>query len=169
MGNLLFSPSGRIGPSAYFKGVMILGVISALASLLGLTGAFAMTFVILGILLVLLVSFVMLGIKRSHDAGKTGWMVLTHILLYLGVSTALDFILKAVGLGPDPELQARVMEAQQSQDVTASMELTGEALQAAAIPGAISSIIGAVIVAYLINMFNKQDLGDNQYGPVPPA
>lgn len=167
--NLLFSPSGRIGPSAYFKGVMILGVISAIASLLGLTGNVAVSFVILLVALVLLVSFVMLGIKRSHDAGKTGWMVLTHILLYAGVATVLDFLFAAVGFGDTTEIEARSQAAAEAGDMEQVMAVSGELLQAAAIPGAVASLIGAAIVAFLINMFNKQDPGDNQYGPVPLA
>ncbi|MGJ8560120.1 MAG: DUF805 domain-containing protein [Litorimonas sp.] len=168
MGNLLFSPSGRIGPSAYMKGMIVLAVISAIISIVPLfSPGLAM---ILGILsLLLIVPFIFLGIKRSHDAGKSGWMVLTHLLLVIGVSVAITFILQALGMGPSPEMEAAVAAAGETGDLGEVMRLTGELAKETAIPSAISSLVGTLISAFLINMFNKQDAGDNQYGPIPVA
>ncbi|GLQ24789.1 hypothetical protein GCM10007853_26630 [Algimonas ampicilliniresistens] len=168
MGNLLFSPSGRIGPSAYMKGMIVLAVISAIISIIPLfSPGLAM---ILGLAsIILIIPFVFLGIKRSHDAGKSGWMVLTHILLFIGVSVALTFILGALGLGPSPEMEAAVNAAGEAGDLGEVMRLSGEMAKESAIPGAVASLVGTLLSAYLINMFNKQDGGDNQYGPVPAA
>lgn len=168
MGNLLFSPSGRIGPSAYMKGMIVLAVISAIISIIPMfSPGLAM---ILGLAsIILIIPFIFLGIKRSHDAGKSGWMVLTHILLFVGVSVALTFILGALGLGPSPEMEAAVNAAGESGDLGEVMRLSGEMAKESAIPGAVSSLVGTLVSAYLVNMFNKQDGGDNQYGPVPAA
>ncbi len=168
MGNLLFSPSGRIGPSAYMKGMIVLAVISAVISIIPLfSPGLAM---ILGLAsIILIIPFVFLGIKRSHDAGKSGWMVLTHILLFIGVSVALTFILGALGLGPSPEMEAAVNAAGESGDLGEVMRLSGEMAKESAIPSAVASLVGTLLSAYLVNMFNKQDSGDNQYGPVPAA
>ena len=168
MGNLLFSPSGRIGPSAYMKGMIVLAVISAVINIIPLISpGLAM---ILGFLsIVLIIPFLFLGIKRSHDAGKSGWMVLTHLALFIGVAVALSFVLKALGLGPSPEMEAAVTAAGESGDLGEVMRLSGELARESAIPSAISGIIGTLISAYFINMFNKQDAGDNQFGPVPTA
>ncbi len=168
MGSLLFSPSGRVGPSAYMKGIIVLAVISAILSLVpmfrpGLA-------IILGFVsLILIIPFIFLGIKRSHDAGKSGWMVLTHILLYIGVAVALTFILQALGLGPSDEIKAAIEAASESGDLGEVMRLSGEQAQDQALPSAAVGLIGTLVSAYLINMFNKQDSGDNQFGPVPVA
>ncbi|MGB3456829.1 MAG: DUF805 domain-containing protein [Litorimonas sp.] len=168
MGNLLFSPSGRIGPGAYMKGMIVLAVISAVISIIPLVSPGLG--VILGFVsLILIIPFIFLGIKRSHDAGKSGWMVLTHILLYIGVATAVYFIMQALGLGVDPTLQASMDEAAAAGDMGAVMEMTGQVAQASAIPSAISTLVTTVASAFLINMLNKQDMGDNQFGPVPAA
>lgn len=168
MGNLLFSPSGRIGPNAYMKGMIVLAVISGIIAIVPLISpGLAM---VLGIVsLVLIIPFIFLGIKRSHDAGKSGWMVLTHIALAIGVSVAITFILQAIGLGPSAEIEAAVAAAGASGDLGEVMRLSGDMAKETAIPSAISSLVGTLISAYLVNMFNKQDAGDNQFGPVPAA
>ena len=164
MGNLLFSPSGRIGPSAYMKGIIILAVIGFVLQILpALSPALAM----LGLLgVVLFYCFIALGIKRSHDAGKSGWMVLTHILLSWGVAAVTGFVtqmITGVSLGD-------VFGASMSGDLE-----TVEAIQAQTtsmgylLPASVMSAVGMVVSGYLINMFNKQDAGDNQFGPVPAA
>lgn len=161
MGNLLFSPSGRIGPSAYMKGMLVLAVISAIISLIPLVSTglgVAASF----IGLVLIIPFIFLGIKRSHDAGRSGWMVLTHIVIAIIVSVALSYLLQMVGMAPD---DAAVKAAGESGDLAAVMEATGELAKASAIPSAVTSLIGTAIIAFLVNMFNKSDAGDNQYGP----
>lgn len=168
MGNLLFSPSGRIGPSAYMKGMIILAVISAIISIVPMfSPGLAM---ILGFAsLILIIPFIFLGIKRSHDAGKSGWMVLTHILLYIGVSVALVFVLQALGMGPSAEAEAAIEAAGEAADLGEVMRLSGELAQEQALPSAVSSLVGTLVSAFLVNMFNKQDSGDNQFGPVPAA
>lgn len=168
MGSLLFSLSGRIGPGAYMKGMIVLAVISAILSLVPMFSP-GLAMILSIVSLILIIPFIFLGIKRSHDAGKSGWMVLTHILLFIGVSVALTFILQALGLGPSAEMEAAVNAAGESGDLGEVMRLSGEMAKETALPGAISSLVGTLISAYLVNMFNKQDPGDNQYGPVPAA
>ena len=164
MMNLLLSPSGRIGPSAYMKGMIIIAVIGAVINLLPLISP---ALGILGLLgLVLFYSLIALGIKRSHDAGKSGWMVLTHILLVFGVGTAVSIVVAmvtGVNLGD-------IFGAAFSGDLEAA-EAASAAVSSPGylIPSAIGGIASYAISAFLINMFNKQDMGDNQYGPVPAA
>ena len=73
MGNLLFSPSGRIGPSEFIKGIMILAVISAVLTIIPMF-SFTLGSMLSIIGIVLLYPLVCLLIKRSHDGGKSGWM-----------------------------------------------------------------------------------------------
>ena len=168
MGSLLFSPSGRVGPSAYMKGMIVLAVISAILSLVPMFSP-GLAIILGFVSLILIIPFIFLGIKRSHDAGKSGWMVLTHILLYIGVAVALTFILQALGLGPSDEIKAAIEAASESGDLGEVMRLSGEQAQDQALPSAVVGLIGTLVSAYLINMFNKQDSGDNQFGPVPVA
>ena len=168
MGSLLFSPSGRIGPSAYMRGMLIIGAIAAALNLVLLVSpALGMILGIIG--LVFYVCLIMMGIKRSHDAGKSGWMSVTHLLLFFGVSAALGLLLNAIGMGVSEADEAALQAAGETGDLGAVMELTGQIAQATAIPSAITTFLAFAITAFLVNMFNKQDMGDNQYGPVPVA
>lgn len=164
MGNLLFSPSGRIGPSAYMKGIIIIATVGLVLSLLPLLSPMLGMVGIIG--LVTFYIFIALGIKRSHDAGKSGWMVLVHILLSIIIGVAVAFIvgmITGVSLG-------EVFSSAFSGDVEAA-EAAAAAFEAPGylIPSAIGSFIGTLITGYVINMMNKQDPGDNQFGPVPSA
>lgn len=164
MGNLLFSPSGRIGPGAYMKGIIIIAVIGAVIGILPILSPALGALGVVG--LVTFYIFIALGIKRSHDAGKSGWMVLTHILLSIGVSVVtvvIVGIITGLSLG---DLFSTAMSGDQdaAEAAAAAFEAPGYL-----IPATIVSFIGQIVTGYLINMFNKQDPGDNQFGPVPAA
>ena len=160
MMNLLFSPAGRIGPSAYMKGMLVLGGISALLSLLLLTRSLAVITVAGFASLLLLIPLVMLGIKRSHDAGKTGWMSLAHVAVYFGISFLIGLLFAAIGLSaePDPALTEGVTDAGEI------LRITAEAAGDAAIPSAISGFLTFAATAFIVNMLNPHDPTPNQYG-----
>ncbi|MEP3889602.1 MAG: DUF805 domain-containing protein [Hellea sp.] len=166
MGNLLFSPNGRIGPSEFTKGIMILAVISAIISLTPLVNmGLAM---ILGFAsFILLVPFFMLNIKRAHDAGKSGWMSLLHLLIYIILGVVLSVLVgKFFSGGVDPEaVQAAAEAAAASGDIAGVMNAAAGPAKAQAIPGAIGGLIIAYVFAMIVNMINKRDEHENQYGP----
>ena len=154
MMNLLLSPSGRITPSQYMTGMVVIGVVSALVALLGIYVP-ALEIVATLVSLVLFYAFFALGIKRSHDAGKSGWMSITHFLLLMLISMIAlyvvgllfgrslgDLLGLAVASGADPAVEGR----------------------ANALPGAVAQLITYPVTAYLVNMLNPHDPTPNQYG-----
>ena len=160
MMNLLFSPSGRITPSQYMRGMIILAVVATVIALLPLVSVALGT--IAGLLgFVLFYCVIALGIKRSHDAGKSGWWVITHILLFFLVSTVLTWILlTAFGLDMGGMFQSAV-----GGDISAVEEFT----QASIIPSAIATLLSYPVTAFLVNMLNPHDPTPNQYGNVIDA
>ena len=165
MTNLLFSPSGRIGPSAYMKGIIIYAVIGfVLAVLMAAVPSLALLGLPVG--LALLYIFIALGIKRSHDAGKSGWMVLTHILLSWGVGAVIGIVVAMVTGVSAGDMFGAAMSGD-TEAVEAATAAT-QTLSYGLISG-LGGLVGALVTGFLVNMFNKQDMGDNQYGPVPVA
>lgn len=164
MGNLLFSPSGRIGPGEFMRGVTILVVVNLVLALLPI---FVPALAVLSILgLVIIWCWIALWIKRYHDGGKSGWMCLIPIVVWLVIAIIASMILP--GMFQDPDAAAAIAEATEAGDFGAifaasmggGMTTTGQLVNA---------VLGAVIsyvVAMVFNGMIKGDDHDNQYGPV---
>ena len=177
MANLLFSPSGRIGPSAFLKGVGILAAIGALITVvpmfslsLGTTLSFAS--------ILLLIPMFMLVIKRLHDSGKTGWLSILFVILIGVVGAILQSIATNMfGGNAMADMNAATKELAESgaglgEIMAATQELAleyGPAIaKKTAIPSAIAGFVGTMAGAFLTNLILKQDAHENQYGH-PPA
>ncbi len=165
MGNLLFSPSGRIGPTDFMKGVTILVIIGFV---LGILPAISPALAVLGIIgLVTLWCWVVLWVKRYHDAGKSGWMCLVPIIAYIIVAMIISTVVQPMFV--DPDFAATLAEAEASGDV-------GAIFQAALSGGGgitkvgtfVLAAIGAAVsygIAMVFNGMIKSDADDNQFGP----
>ena len=98
MGNLLFSPNGRIGPDEFVKGIMILALISAVITIIPMFSYSLGT--MLGLVsIVLLFPLFCLLIKRSHDAGKSGWMSIVWFIIYLIIIGVISYIAQKLTMG----------------------------------------------------------------------
>jgi uncharacterized membrane protein YhaH (DUF805 family) len=147
------------------KGIIIIAIVGAVFSLLTLVSSvFGAIGSAVGLLTFYI--FIALGIKRSHDAGKSGWMVLTHILLSWGVLAVAMYIVGMVTGVSMGEMFSAAMSGDQEavEAFEASTKTVGYV-----IPVTIIAAVGQLVTGFLVNMFNKQDAGDNQYGPVPAA
>lgn len=170
MGNLLFSPNGRIGPQAFFKGMMTLAVISAVITLSGLV-SFQLSQILGFVSLLLIIPFFFLLIKRSHDAGKSGWMSIVWFILWIIIFVILGMLVNAIMPSAaqaelETALEAAMTEGGGFGDIMALTKEMGPAIaRQTAIPSALAGLVGTAIAAYLINMLNKHDDHENQYGP----
>lgn len=163
MGNLLFSPSGRIGPGQFMSGITVVIVASLV---LGLLPIFVPALAMLSILgLVLLWCTIVLWIKRYHDGGKTGWMCLIPIIV-TGVIGAIASTVLA-GMFVDPDAAAALAEAAEAGDFGALLGSAGKGGMTT-MGAIIVNVVGAVIsyvIAMVFNNMIKHDAHDNQYGP----
>ena len=173
MGNLLFSPSGRISSSEFMRGAIILIVIGAVLQLLNLVSVKLGMGLGFTVGLVTIWCWVVLWVKRFHDADKSGWMSLVVILAWLVIAWIASLLLMPMFAGDAAqqatEMSAAMEGAAESGDVGAiwSMAMESAAVQAkkTAIPSAIMGAVVAGAVAYVGNMLIKHDPNDNQYGP----
>lgn len=160
MGNLLFSPSGRINPSEFMRGAIILivlGFVFSVPEALGMKGAIP---VITGLLsFILLYPWVVIWIKRYHDAGKSGWMSLIPIIIYIVAAVVLMMVM----LGDEFMAMFQAASEGASQAETEAMaEGMAEGKQ---IPLLIGTTVLSAAVAFLFNSLIKRDDHENQYGP----
>ncbi len=170
MGNLLFSPSGRIGPSEFMKGMMILAAIAAVISITGLF-SFQLSQILGFIAFLLIIPLFFLLIKRSHDAGKSGWMSIVWFILWAIVMVIVSMIMGMImPSAAEAELKTAMEEMMTDgggfgEIMGLTKELGPQIAKEAAIPSAVGGLIATGLAAFLINMFNKRDDHENQYGP----
>lgn len=178
MANLLFSPSGRIGPAAFLKGIGILAAIGAIIAIVPMF-SFSLGGMLSLVSIVLLVPMFMLVIKRLHDSGKSGWLSILFVILIGIVGIILQSVLSNMfGGQAAADMKAATEELANSgaglgEILAATTELAAEfgpaIAKATAIPSAIGGFVGTMLGAFLTNLILKQEAGENLYGHVPDA
>ena len=167
--NLLFSPNGRINSADFMRGAYVLIGLSFVIALLPLISfSIGTAFGLLSI--VMLWCWIVLWIKRYHDAGKSGWMCLVPIIAFIILALVANMVMTATGMsGMDPEIQAQMDDAATSGDFGsmfgAMMGASEEIAKKTAIPSAVSGAIVSLIVAFLFNSMIKGEPNENRFGP----
>ena len=160
MGNLLFSPNGRINPSEFTKAALILialGFVLALPEALGMTGALTTVAALISFLL--LYPWIVIWIKRYHDAGKSGWTCLVPIIIYIIAAIILMMVL----LGD--EFMAMFQAASEGASQAETEAMAEEMGQGKQIPLLIATTVLSAAIALGFNAIIKRDDHENQFGP----
>ena len=171
MGNLLFSPSGRINKSDFMKGVGIIAVISALIKVIPMFSV-SLGGILSLLSLVLIFPLFCLMIKRSHDGGKSGWMSIVWFILLLILIFIMSSIVPAMFGGDAYAEMKELTEAAVSEGaglgeiIQISQEFQEGIAKNTALPSAILGFVVTMFWAFLINVFTGKDVEDNQFGPV---
>lgn len=154
MGNLLFSPNGRIGAAQFQKGALILIVLGFLIKVSPMIN-FQLS-MILGIIgWVFIWCWIVLWIKRYRDSGKSGWMCLIPIIIFAVLLTIANQVVTSMSM--TPEMQQEMMEAMTNNgDDPGSMfkSLLGASADIAKKTALPLAITGAVISALIAFGFN---------------
>lgn len=150
----ILKPSGRMGPAAFRNTALMLILVGACFSLLPLVRPqlAALSFASL----LLFWPWMVIWVKRFHDAGKSGKMFVAVLVVWMIAAAAVNqFIVKRFVDAPpvDPRFIWASMVAQ---------------MQASAIPATISGVILSLAFALIINEELKSDPAENAYGPPPP-
>lgn len=164
MGNLLFSPSGRIGSGEFIKAAIILIVIMVLLSVPTILGMDTLEAILTVLSLALIYPWVVIWIKRYHDAGKSGWMCLIPIAAFLIGYIVLFTVLLWDVFAMSIELASQGASEAEIEEQIGELDEAKLATQFT-----IASTVLSIAVAFLFNAMIKQDSGDNKFGPVPSA
>jgi len=167
---LLFSPNGRIDQPTYWQAVLILFGISAALSVVS-----AFVSPMLGIIGIIFIwPWIAVHVKRFHDAGKTGWLVLAMIVLAVVVSWIANMVLTPL-FGIDVAAMQREMEENMEDFLSSNdpgaamayvMQESKRMSQVQLLPNILSTGIVTGVVGFAMSLF-KTDPNDNQYGPGP--
>ena len=164
MGNLLFSPSGRIDSVSFMKGATILIIVGVVLGLLPLLSPALAALGIIG--LVTIWCWVVLWVKRYHDAGQSGWKSLIPIIIYVIAAVVITSILTP--MLTDPEVAAAMAEAEASGDIGAVMSAAMAGGGVTKMGTLIVTLVSAAVsygIAFVFNGMIKSDPHDNQFGP----
>jgi hypothetical protein len=134
----MLNPQGRLDPVTFRNAAMILIAIGAIFSLLPVVQP-ALTMLSF-LSLVLIYPWIVIWVKRLHDAGKSGWMFLGVLVLWVVVGQAANFFIVRRFVPPQPPVDPHNLLA----SVTAQM-------QANALPGTAVSVIIALAFVLLAN------------------
>jgi len=168
MGNLLFSPSGRISTAAFMRGAYILIAVGAVIALSSIVSTTLGT--LLGIVsLVTYYCWVVLFVKRYHEGGQSGWMSLVPISIYIVLGLIMLFFvfggsfLDAIRAGLEAA-ETGASQAEQSEVIEEAM-MAGMGGTGLYLKSAISGALLSFVIAFAFNKVIPVDPGDNQYGP----
>ena len=119
---------------------------------------------IVGVLgIVILWPWIMLFIKRSRDAGKSGWFCLVPLIAMVVVSMVASMLLMPMFIGDAADMTAQMEAVGETGDMGAVMDMVGSMAKKTAIPSAIMGAVSSAIVAFGFNAMLGRD-GDNHHG-----
>ncbi len=160
MGNLFFSTKGRIGPAAFQSAAIILIAIGFAINMVPFL-SFSLGMIVSILSLVILWPWICLWVKRLHDAGKSGWMVLVVLLVLIGVNIVVGRLMLSM-LVDQAAMQEAVLNA--GADVMGAMKASAEFTKPTIIPSAIAGAVTSFVVVFLGNKVLKSDPEENQFG-----
>jgi uncharacterized membrane protein YhaH (DUF805 family) len=155
MTTTMLDPKGRLGPTGFRNAALILIGVGTILSILSVLSPAMM---MLGLVsLILIYPWVVIWVKRLHDAGKSGWLFLLVLLLYLIVTfAASSYIGQQFGPPVDPNA-----------DFAKMMETMTEVARVTAVPSTIASVVISLAFVFGGNAILRSDPGPNAYGPAP--
>ena len=166
-----FNPQGRLSRDQFqtaFLVLVVLGFINALSALA--PGALALAVGSLSFVLGLVLAYmwIVIWIKRLHNANVTGWMVLLIVLGYLIVGSIVGQVVTVV-VAPDlnADMSAQMEQAVAENGLMGMLSVMGDVSRQLAIPNAISGALVSAAYAFLFNAVLKNDPDENRYGPAP--
>lgn len=163
MGNLLFSPNGRIARNRFWQGMVVLTVGTVLV-----VAAYSNFHPMLWYLHALLIyPYICVHGKRLHDVGTSAWWVL---LIWLGVVVSgmiFQAILSPFFVTPEiANMQEEILDRALAGDFEGTMEgsrIVAKKLMPVSISAALlSNLVAAIIVGLL-----PTEPRENKHGPVP--
>ena len=157
--NTYLSPKGRLNPSDFKKSALtliVIGVVFSIPELLGMDSLAALAGIVS---FALLYPWIVIWIKRYHDGGKSGWMSLLPIIVYLMATIIL--MMTMLGDGFMAIIEASSTGASQAEKMAEEM-VEGKEMMILLANTALSAVVALGFNAYLIS----NDDHENQYGPI---
>ncbi|EAP88905.1 MAG: DUF805 domain-containing protein [Oceanicaulis sp.] len=163
----MMSANGRMAPADFQKAGLILIAISFVLALTPLVLPVVLASLLTIIVgLALIYPWACIWSKRLHDAGRSGWMFLVVLVIWIVLGLIVNQIVATIFGGEAARMMVAAME---TGNPDAMMQASKAATQATALPSAVLNAIVGFGVIFAGNAILKQDPQENRYGPVPGA
>lgn len=162
----MMSANGRMAPADFQKAGFVLVAISFVLALTPLFLPLMVAGLISLLSLVLIYPWVCIWSKRLHDAGKSGWLFLVVMVVWIVIGLIVSQIVTLLFGGESARMMAAAMETGNMDAIMQANEATSQAI---ALPTAIINALVGVGVVLAGNAILKQEPHENRYGPVPGA
>lgn len=168
---ILFSPKGRIGPGAFWRGLIVLIGVGVVLTVGGAYGPGPVQMIAGLLSIAIIYPYICVFGKRLHDSGKSAWLWILFAIGYIIVNQILVMILLPFFPGmPEviAETEARSAELMESGDfsLTLFMELMTDQAQKTLVPSIVLSVLASLITGFFAaRLFSYPET--NQYGPPP--
>ncbi len=163
-----FVPQGRLSRGQFQTAALVLiaiGFVSALGGLVpGATAAMAIGSLTTLLGLVVAYMWVVIWIKRLHNAKVTGWMTILVVIGWMILSYLVSTTVQGMVA---PDMNDAIADAMMNDGFGGMMEATAAYGPQLALPSAISGAIVSLIYALGLNMILKNSTEENQYGDAP--
>ena len=169
MGNLLFSPSGRVNPDEFMRAAYVLVAVTFLINLMPMVSV-ALGSILKLLVIVTLYCWTVLFIKRYRDGGKSGWWVFAPIVVFLIAAAIHNAVVPGI-FAPDlyAEMQSAIEEATMEGSfvgiIAASKEYAEPLAKKIALPSSAIYAVMSLAIAFVFNAMIKHDPQDNEFGP----
>ena len=157
--NMLLSPNGRLNPSEFQKAAIILIVIGLLFYLPTVLGMGALGQALSNLSFVVVYPWIVIWIKRYHDAGKPGAMCLIPAIVYV-----IGFIIIVAIAAWGQLYEAAMAKAEGATDAEYNAMIE-QAMTTSMPKIVIGGIALSFVIVFVFNAMIKRDPHDNQYGP----
>ncbi len=164
MQNMFFNPAGRLGSAGFIYAGYILILIGVFVQIIALVN-FNLARSINLLTYFLIYPWIVIWIKRLHDGGRSGWNLISYLLLYSILST-LGFLLVVFIF--DKQGSFWQMALQASNHMIDEAELEAQMLdftKKILLPSTIVSTLVSLATLHIGDKTIPTDAGENQYGP----
>ena len=163
MRKLFLSPEGRLSSQDFLHAGMSLILIGVIPNLIALVN-FNLAQKFNWISFLVLWPWVAIWVKRLHEGGKSGWMFLVYLLLYLLLSIAAMMVVIDIFSGDAFwKMMADMANGALSQtEMELQMQVWSKTML---LPTTIVSLITSLAALYIGDKTIGIDPHDNQYGP----
>lgn len=165
LSGILFNPQGRISPAEFWRGLIILIAISIVLTVASVYAPIAVASV-LGIASILLVyPIICVYGKRFHDNGRTAWLVLLVLLVYIVLSMIISAALMPV-LAPEfAAFQADLQEKMANGEIgfVEAMEMGQAQASSTLVLNIVATVVASLATGFFVARLSS-DPDENEHG-----